>query len=156
MEQFGEVITVENDTALIKVRKHAACHQCGRCSISITGGEPLDPVVEVENIIGARVGQIVKITVESKKLLFASFVVYLVPVLFLILGIALGPWLVDITGLAPGVKSGDMVGLAAGLVFMVVVFFFIRQWDKKLSSSDDFKPVAVAVIDVQDLGLVPK
>lgn len=151
MEQFGEVITVENDIAIIKVRKHAACHQCGRCSISITGGEPLDPVVEVENIVGARVGQIVKITVESKKLLFASFVVYLVPVLFLILGIALGPWLVEVSGLAPGARSGDLVGLGAGLALMVVVFFFIRQWDKKIASSNDFKPVAVAVVDVEDL-----
>ncbi len=150
LEQFGEVISVDDATAVVKVRRHSACRECGRCGLGITGGEAIDPVVEVNNPIGARVGQVVKITMDTKKMLLVSFVVYLVPVLSLILGIILGQFMIDSLELAAEGRTGEIASIVLGIFLMVVTFVFIRRWDKKVGSSARFKPVAVSIVETKE------
>ncbi len=150
MEQFGEVIAVEDKMAIVKVRRHSACRQCGRCGMGITGGEAPDPVVEVKNPIGARVGQVVKITMESKQLLFISFIVYFLPILALILGIVLGMAFTDAFGLASEGRLGDIISVTLGLFLMIATFFFIRGWDRRVAGTSKMKPVAVDIVEEEE------
>ncbi len=150
MEQFGEVIAVEDKVAIVKVRRHSACRQCGRCGMGITGGEAPDPVVEVKNPIGARVGQVVKITMETRQLLFISFIVYLLPILALIAGIVIGLGLADAFGLAAEGRIGDIISIGLGLFLMVATFFFIRGWDRRVAGSSKMKPVAVDIVEEEE------
>lgn len=147
MEQFGEVIAIKEQLAVVRVRRHFACSQCGRCGLGIAGGEPLDPEIEVKNPIGAKVGQVVRITMDTRQLLMGSFVVYLLPIMGLILGILLGETLGPSLGLGFAFRGVELTGLALGVVFMMLVYYFVRRWDKKLAASGRFRPVAVDVVD---------
>lgn len=150
MEQYGEVIDIRDQLAVVRVRRHSACRQCGRCGMGITGGEPLDPEVEVRNPIGAQVGQVVRITMDTRQLLLASFIVYLLPILGLILGIILGGSLSGPLGLDFGGRGVDMAGVGVGVLFMAIIYYFVRRWDKKIAASHRFRPVAVDVVETEE------
>lgn len=149
MEQFGEVISVKDKMALVRVRRHSACRDCGRCGMGIAGGEPVDPEIEVRNPIGARVGEVVRISMDTRQLLAASFLMYLLPVIGLILGIALGQWAVLELELAAG-RGADLAGLGFGLFIMVLIYAFARRRGSKMAASSRFKPVAVAVVQERE------
>ena len=146
MEQYGEVIAVMEGTARVRVRRHSACRDCGRCGMGIIGGEPVDPEIEVRNPIGAQVGQVVKITMDTRKLLSASFLMYLLPILGLITGVALGQGAALRLNLAQG-RGADLAGLALGLFIMALIFAFARWRGRRMTASPRFIPVAVAVVE---------
>ena len=150
LEQYGEVIALKGQLAVVRVRRHSACSQCGRCGLGITGGEPVDPEVEVKNPIGAQVGQVVRITMDTRQLLKASFVVYLLPILGLISGILLGETLGGRLGLGLELRGVDLTGVGLGLIFMFAVYYFVRRWDKKIAENARFRPVAVDVVETAE------
>ena len=149
MEQFGEVIALGQGTALVRVRRHSACRDCGRCGMGIIGGEPVDPEIEVENPIGAEVGQVVKIRMDTRQLLAASFLMYFLPIVGLILGIVLGQWAAPSLGLEAG-RPAELAGLGVGLALMALTFAFARRRGGKMAASSRFKPVAVAVVTQEE------
>jgi len=149
VEQFGEVIAVKEGAALVRVRRHSACRDCGRCGMGTAGGEPVDPEIEVRNPIGAVVGEVVKISMDTRQLLAASFLMYLLPVLGLILGVALGQWAALEFDLAAG-RGADLTGLGLGLILMALIYVFARRRGDRMAASARFKPVAVAVVEGKD------
>ena len=145
MEQFGQVVEiVEENKALVKVHQHQACQGCGAC-IGFFG----DPsqrghmTVEVFNPIGAREGEIVRLETRSQEVLYAAFLLYLLPALALLVGLFIGRNLVISKGLN---LSPDLAGLALGLAGMVIVFLVLRKQETKFQAGGRFKAVITAVV----------
>jgi positive regulator of sigma E activity len=59
---------------------------------------------------------------DTGQVLKASFVVYIVPVLSLLAGIALGQQL-----------GGELAGLILGLVFLLLSYLAVRAYDRKVA-----------------------
>lgn len=81
METYGMVKQVKGDTAVVKVAREsacggncAACHACGNREI----------VTTVRNPIGAKCGDVVKISSSSRHVLGSAFILYLLPVFLFI------------------------------------------------------------------------
>lgn len=124
MEKSGVVIAVNGSNAVVEVRRTSSCgDNCSSCS-----GACEVPVakITVPNDKGASVGDFVILTVSESDMLKASFALYTVPLLALVLGIGLGMVLANRLGL----PSADMVGLGLGFVFMILAFIAINASKK--------------------------
>ena len=101
-------------------------------------GFQLDHLVEVLNPIGARVGQKVLITADDRKIVFISFMLYLVPLAALLGGIFLWMYISSRLGLS---GRQELPAVAAGAFLMVLVYAGIRCWDTRIKDNPRYKPV---------------
>lgn len=146
MDQYGEVLEVMEERAKIKVKRHSACKGCGRCGFASDMGKQ-DMILEVPNPVGAEVGEIVKISVEPKKVILASLLVYIVPVIALIAAMYISQKIAINLGYE---EIYEVIGIIFGLGAMAVVFIVLRLLDKKISESQEFKPVISEIIPKEE------
>lgn len=124
MEKSGVVIALSGSNAIVEVRRTSSCgDNCSGCS-----GACEVPVakVTVPNDKGAKIGDFVVLTVSESDMLKASFALYTVPLIALILGIGLGIFVAGTLAL----PSSDLVGLGLGFVFMIMAFVGINASKK--------------------------
>lgn len=86
MEQLVRVTKVSgNGKALVRLDRVSACsgdcHKCGGC-----GAVPQTLLVEAENPIGAKPGELVRIGSDSGRLLWQAALLYLMPLCLFFLG----------------------------------------------------------------------
>ena len=85
MNQQGFILEIVDDnTAKMIMQRHSACASCGKCTKR--SSECQDLVVEVDNAIGAKKGDYVEVSMESVRVLKATVLVYLVPLICLLSG----------------------------------------------------------------------
>ena len=76
MTEYGEIIEIKSDQAVVKVRRSAACGDCCACSM---GTNPDDMLLTVPNALQGDVGDLVELELESVQVLKASAITYLFP-----------------------------------------------------------------------------
>ena len=138
----GIVTKVYSSTAWVKCTKSAACESCsakGFCNT--TGGSDDDVEVEVINAVGAKVDDRVTISFETSSLLKVTFLVYMVPVLFLILGVIIGDKIAPIFNYDQTIFS-----VFVGFLFLFVAFFVVKAKGKDLSKKDAYKPKIIRIL----------
>lgn len=121
MEEIAEVIACNGDKALVKVKRRSACDKCNHnCILAGEAGaiEEEEMEFEVNNPVGAGRGQLVRLEMDEKPLVFASLLVYLLPVLFMIGGYYLGHYFFGNFFTGPSEKAG-----IAGAVLMLLISF---------------------------------
>ena len=136
----GVVKAVQGSMALVVTKAEPECQGCkARDACTATGGGGANVEVRVHNTAGAKVGDIVIISMKGSSLLKASFLVYMVPIIALIGGIILGHSL-------SGVISIDkdlLVGIL-GLLAFLGAFIWVKKKGDKLSGSKEFIPEIVS------------
>jgi sigma-E factor negative regulatory protein RseC len=133
MNEFGQVVAINGDMAQVKFVRSSACGKCHACGMT---HDQKEIIISVENTKNAEVDEMVNIQIDSKKALYSSFVVYVVPLIMLILGV----WLGTILGKNGFImKDADMMGALTGLVFTALAFFGIKALEpffkKKVKST---------------------
>ena len=94
--------------------------------------------VELDNSLGAKVGDVVAIELHGKSVLKASLIMYGVPCAAFIAGVALGSiW-------------GDLYTAVAGVVFAAGAFFIIKGLEPRFSKMNEFKPRMVEILDSRE------
>lgn len=86
----GSITRVEGDKAWVRVRRSSMCETCssqGVCS-NLSGGEVME--AEAFNTAKASKGDWVRLNIPDKSILKISFVFYMIPVVFLIVGTYFG------------------------------------------------------------------
>lgn len=126
MEQVGQVVDIKDDIAVVMVRRHDVCGKCGGCGVAISG--PGNNYIEAQNVVNAAIGQTVKVATDTAYVLKASFMVYIVPMLALILGIWLGQMLEGTDGVF---ARFDII---LGFFFLVGSYFIVRRYDRKVAA----------------------
>ena len=150
MDHYGQVIELAgDDRALVRVRRNSACGSCGRC-----GGFFGDPeknhemLVEVNNPIGAKAGQLVRLEAKASEMLMAAVLLYFVPLMGLLLGLVVSRnWALRVL---PTINA-DLFGIGIGLFTMVLVFFVLRLAERRITSGKRFKAVITAVIREEEI-----
>ncbi|MBI4744764.1 MAG: SoxR reducing system RseC family protein [Actinobacteria bacterium] len=138
MEETGQVIKTEGETAIVQIARSSMCEKCNACQLSSSNTMQ----AEVENSIGAKVGDNVKIVLEPKVLLKAAFVIYVIPLVFFIFGYLFGLGIAFVLN-KPGLL--EALGIIFGFVFFGVSYMLIKRIDKKVAKTGKFKPVIVEV-----------
>ncbi|MCD4788074.1 MAG: SoxR reducing system RseC family protein [Desulfobacterales bacterium] len=140
----GIVTKVYSSTAWVKCSKSAACESCsakGFCD-TVGGGSDDDVEVEAINAVGAKVDDRVTISFETSSLLKVSFLVYMVPVLFLILGVVIGDKIAPIFNYDQSIFS-----MLVGFLFLLAAFFFVKAKGKELSKKDEYQPKIIRILN---------
>lgn len=123
MTQNGVVTgLLDQGRALVSVERSTACGgNCGGCEACVFDSKLL---VEAENAICARPGERVVLESETKRVLGAALLVYMLPVALFFIGYAVGAALALTQGLC---VLTSLLGAAAGGALVV---FFGRRRDK--------------------------
>ncbi len=117
MEEKGKVVKVEDGVAEVEMERTSACARCGIC-LKSSGDKP---ILYVKDSLGARAGDEVLISIESRQILKTAFLIYLFPLVGLIGGYFLGRAVLGTEG--TGI-------IFAGLGFFATLFFLYR-YDKR-------------------------
>ena len=143
MEQYGTVIKEDGDLATVRLQRHLTCENCGRCGI-MSGSSRRDMVVSAINKIEAKRGQRVLMETDHRQVLFISFMLYIVPLIVLIAGIASGAKIAVLIGFQ---GNEDLLSVGVGFSAMLVVYLSIRTWDKRVRDDNRYKPVITGLVD---------
>ncbi len=133
MEEIGRVVEIRGVMAKVVVTPKGECSRCAAATFcsALTGG---DRIIEARNPLGARIGDTVKVAVPSSAALTSAFFIFVMPILFVLIGIGIG------SAIGKGIPQiiGGVMGFIIGLIIL-------RMIDKKLRGSEKFSPRIVEI-----------
>ncbi|UCG92393.1 MAG: SoxR reducing system RseC family protein [candidate division WOR-3 bacterium] len=132
MIEKGRVIELQGVDARVSVEPSDACKHCSACHLCYPSGK--SRVIEVENSIGAHIGDVVHIEISDKVGFFALFLVFVLPVLLGLSGLLIGVGYSETYAILFGVA-----GLATGLGIAKII-------NDRISKKRDFLPRIVGII----------
>lgn len=145
MEQQGYIVgIIDEKTAKLKMQRHSACASCGKCT---TTSEKKDIVVEVDNSIGAKLGDRVAVNMESMNVLKAVGIAYIFPLISLLIG-TIGTYYV--LQFIENIKNIEVISSIVGIIIMLISFFILRKNDSKLRESRQYIPIITKIIVSKD------
>ncbi len=134
----GIVTQTKLSTALIKTIRSGACEGCSSRESCGTSHDSKEMIVTVKNTLGVEVGDQVVIGLETKPMLFLTFLLYVFPILLLIAGAIIGD------SLAPILKMNkSFCAMILGFSFFGLAFLIIRMKQTILTQKDEFKPFLI-------------
>ncbi len=149
MERIGTITEDKGETAVVHLRRHLSCENCGRCGGILSAEDRRDHYVEVANPIRAAKGESVLIEIDDRRALFIAFLLYLVPLAGLVAGILLGFKLSDVLGWE---SYRELAAAGLGFLLMGLIFGAISLWDRRIKQSGRYRPVITALLQEEDLG----
>ncbi len=134
----GIVTAADTHTAWIKTIRSGACESCSSRESCGTPHGQKELVVSVDNTLNVGIGDQVVIGLETKPMLYLTFLLYVFPILMMIVGALIG----DSTAVFFDISAstGAMIG---GFIFFGLSYFFLRIKNKTLSKSRDYKPFLI-------------
>lgn len=116
MEQIGEIVELNGKNALVRINRVSMCGEnCASCS---GGCKPTATVISATNGLSAKVGDTVKLQMNSGAFLLLAFIGYILPILICIAVYFIVKKLTDNIIIADAAAVGAIVlTLAAFFVF---------------------------------------
>lgn len=143
MNQQGFIIDiVDNRTAKMIMQRHSACASCGKCSK--LSSECQDLVVEVDNSIGAKKGDHVEVSMESVRVLKATLLAYLFPLMFLLVGTILTYYILNLIKFS---GPTEVISGVVGLICTCISYLLLRKNDDKFKQSRQYIPKVTRIIE---------
>ncbi len=147
VEEEGIIKRVQGQKALVVTRRSEACKSCeahGACHM--LGG---DKEVEIlaDNLVQANEGDRVLISLESRPLLMATFMIYILPIILLMVGAFVGKAMAPRFSLSP-----DSASVITAVVFFGIALFFVRRKGVELGRRKEFVPQIIKVIEGENHG----
>jgi sigma-E factor negative regulatory protein RseC len=140
--EIGKVLETSAGRARVEVSPSGMCSHCDMASTCIPASSG-NRIIEVADPIGVAPGLSVRIELASGKLLLASFLAYVFPLIFLFAGALLGFSATSESSGELGGGLGSLVGLAAGLLLS-------RMYAQRLAARGKINPVITGIVDEED------
>ena len=139
IEDIGKVVKIKGDQAFIEVERSSACAECGlqEAEEMTTGGKV---VFEAFNMIQAKVGDRVKVQVQTAAYMKATIYVYGIPVLLMVIGAIFGMYIAGALDRSSDAMSA-LLGIG-GLLLGIFILFLLR----KKGNAKKYVPVVVEVL----------
>lgn len=134
----GVVTTATESTAWIKTIRSGACESCSSKQSCGAAGSQKEMVVSVKNTLNVEQGDHVVIGLETKPIMFLTFLLYVFPILMLIAGALIGNFLGPVLTI-----NASLTSMVIGFIFFGAAFLIIRKKNKSFSSQDSYKPFLV-------------
>ncbi|MDB0438009.1 SoxR reducing system RseC family protein [Clostridioides difficile] len=143
MNQQGFIMEIVDDrTAKLKMQRHSACAACGKCATA-DSSESKEILVEVDNTIGAKVGDHVEVSMDNMNVLKAAAMAYIIPLVALLVGTIGTFYILGAIGMTSGVEA--ISGLV-GICLTVICYLYLKKNDKKFRDSREFIPVITRIL----------
>lgn len=133
MAEIGRITEINGDKATISLTRKSACAGCHACS---TGTDEKEMVMTALNECNGKVGDNVQVELVVEKLMFATFVVYGIPLITTVLGFIIGFY---VSG------GNEIVSFFLGMIFMIITYFGIKKWDS-FFKNDNYIPIAKKIV----------
>ena len=143
VEEEGTIVNLHDGKAIVRAQRTGMCGDCS-ASKSCHMGEGVSMMIEARNPVDAKIGQRVRISLASRSIMYASIMVYLVPLIFLFIG-ALAGKLISINLNYP--EHQEIFEAAFGIIFIAASFIILRLYNNKIEGSPDFIPVITEILD---------
>lgn len=131
MNAVGVVESAEGKYIMVRITRESACggncSECGGCGAS-------ERIVRAVNAAGAEAGNRVLMKMDSSKVLFAAFLVYILPLVILFAVYAFMFYLTE----------RETVSTVVSIAALCVTFAAVHMIDKKLK--DNYTLIAVSVL----------
>ena len=125
MEQIGEVVELQGTKALVRIQRASSCGEnCAQCE---GGCKPTSTVVKATNGISAKVGDTVKIEMNSLAFMSLAFIGYILPIIICIITY----FAVD--AITDNIVIADAAAVAS-LIIVLVLFYVIDKIPKKTNA----------------------
>ncbi len=134
--EHGTVLRKRNDTVIIKMEIGEQCETCAAKGSCISIGGENERHLELIYRKPIRAGDRVTIGYEPSSRIISAFLVFIVPILFLIFGYSIGSILFESEG------SAILMSFAG----LAISFIFIKIISKSLETHQSFIP---KIVDVQ-------
>lgn len=144
IEEVGSVVELKSKlVAVVLCQKSSFCEHCASLQSCQMGSDDRSRLVEVRNTLGARVGDRVRLATSTRTFLQSSFLLYIVPLLFLVVGAASGQLLGSRLhlGLDPNLLSAIL-----GVAFLAMSFVLIRVGSRAIPREATM-PRVVAILE---------
>jgi len=143
IEEVGTVVELKGKhTAVVMCQKSSLCENCATNGHCVLGDDDKTRFIDVQNSLGATVGENVRIATSTKSFLQSSFLLYIVPLIALVIGAIVGKLTGEnfATGLDPNLLSAVF-----GVFFMIGSFVVIRVGSTALDQ-ESYMPKIVAIL----------
>lgn len=136
MIEVARVISIKDSKAKVEVKGSGGCgSSCGGCKGCSAA---VSPLVEVDNTIGVKVGQEVKIEMRTEGYYKALLLLYGFPIVMLIVGIVSGIKIGEALNVG---SSKELIGAAFGIGLWIGAHYITKLADKKFKLSNKVKYV---------------
>ncbi len=135
LTEQGIVKEINHNKAIVKVERTSACKHCsarGTCGVDL--GSDKEILIEVDNILNAKEGDKVELSIPSGSLIKMAIAVYILPIFSLIFGAYEGGKLSTYIGITSGL--GSIIG---ALVLLIISFLILRKIDKNIRSKNSYR-----------------
>ena len=137
MNQQGFIMEIVDDrTAKLKMQRHSACAACGKCATT-NSAESKEILVEVDNTIGAKVGDHVEVSMDNMNVLKAAVMAYIIPLIALLVGTIGTYYILGAIGMTTGL---------VGICLTIICYLYLKKNDKKFRDSREFIPVITRIL----------
>ncbi len=124
MLEKAKVVGIKDNMVKAEIRRVSACGEsCASCK---GGCETTNTYVDVQNHMGAKVGDYIEIEMSDKTFLTAVLLTYGVPLIMLFIGIFVGAT----------VLRSDIASIALGFGLMALSYLLIWQKDKSMKTKE--------------------
>lgn len=149
MEQTGYIVEVlDGNIAKFKMERESACAKCGKCFGAKTS-ESQELIVDVDNNIGAKIGDFVEVSMDQVNVMKAMGIVYGIPLLALVIGSV---------GTYYGLQNFGILGsrlevysFLVGMLFTAISYTIIRFKDSSFKDSGKYMPIITNIIVSDDI-----
>ena len=134
----GRVIEVTDGKALVKIERSSACGKC-HTECALKSSEKQAILIEVRDPLGVQVNQSVQIAMQNANALRASFAVYIIPLLGLVVGALLG----EFFGTLLGIK--DILAILGSFIFLGLSLIVVKLYNDRFKQNLHYQPVIMKV-----------
>ncbi len=127
--------------ALVKTVRTSACEACsarGQCNPDVKGK---DREVEAVNLINARTGDIIQVSMDTTALLLATFFLYVFPIICMLIGAFAG----HIIGKAIETNA-SAVSASTGIICLIAAMVLVRKQAGYMALKSKYQPKITRII----------
>ena len=132
MQQKGFVSTTTGNMAKVIIQRESACgHSCDSCGGGCNSSNSI--ILEIENTLGVSAGEYVVIESKSSTILKSAFVAYIMPLIFMMVGVFTGMKVSE----SLGYDNFETIGFFIGILFLAISYVVLRKIDNKHFKNND-------------------
>ncbi|MBR5949787.1 MAG: SoxR reducing system RseC family protein [Clostridia bacterium] len=131
LSAVGTVHEVNGEKATVVFKRSKACGDCHACTSFGDGNS----VIELDNTLGAKVGDRVRIELHSGAVFKASLILYGIPLIALLLGVFIGS------------RIGDLAAALIGIGASAAALIGIKLIEPRIRKKSSFEPRMMELID---------
>ena len=147
IEEIGTVLELKGKhKALVMCKKSSLCENCAPSGHCVMNDDDKTRLIEVQNPLGATVGERVRIATTTKSFLQSSFLLYIVPLIALVIGAIVGKLVGE--NLTEGVDP-NLLSAVFGVFFMAGSFLILRLGSSVLER-ESYMPKITEILEDED------